>query len=176
MGYSLAYDGYEVSGTTAGDNSYGLKQSITLTNGTVYVIDFAVTQIDGTSSGIDTLKVDGDVETDGVPFTFTGITGSVEVKAFGADTGGTAFEHYVDAFTLSEVTFQEGYRAVFADRVSQPRRGRKVIYLAAAPSTGVWAVGEVVYNTAPAAGGTIGWVCTTAGGPGTWKTFGTIAS
>lgn len=40
--------------------------------------------------------------------------------------------------------------------------------------------GEIKYNLAPSAGGTIGWVCTTAGDEvstnGTWKAFGTIAS
>lgn len=46
----------------------------------------------------------------------------------------------------------------------------------AAPVAGTWAVGDVVYNSAPAAAGTIGWVCTTAGTPGTWKTFGAIAA
>jgi hypothetical protein len=34
--------------------------------------------------------------------------------------------------------------------------------------------GDRIINTAPAAGGTIGWVCTAAGTPGTWETFGTI--
>ena len=38
-----------------------------------------------------------------------------------------------------------------------------------------WAVGDVVYNSAPSAGGTIGWICVTAGTPGTWKAFGDIA-
>lgn len=46
----------------------------------------------------------------------------------------------------------------------------------AAPTTGNWAVGTIVYNTTPTAGGTIGFVCTTAGSPGTWKTFGAIAA
>jgi hypothetical protein len=46
----------------------------------------------------------------------------------------------------------------------------------AAPTTGAHIVGEVVWNTAPAASGTIGWVCTTAGTPGTWKTFGAISA
>ena len=46
----------------------------------------------------------------------------------------------------------------------------------AAPTAGTWAVGDVVWNSAPTAGGTIGWVCTTAGTPGTWKTFGAIAA
>ena len=46
----------------------------------------------------------------------------------------------------------------------------------AAPTSGDWEQGDVIYNSAPTAGGTIGWVCTTAGSPGTWKTFGTIAA
>ena len=37
-------------------------------------------------------------------------------------------------------------------------------------------VGDIVYNTAPSPGGYIGWVCTAAGNPGTWKRFGVIAS
>ena len=44
----------------------------------------------------------------------------------------------------------------------------------AAPTTGYHARGEIAWNTNPTAGGTVGWVCTTAGTPGTWKTFGTI--
>jgi hypothetical protein len=42
------------------------------------------------------------------------------------------------------------------------------------PATGYWLQGDIVYNTAPAAGGTIGWVCVTT--PSTWKTFGSIAA
>lgn len=47
---------------------------------------------------------------------------------------------------------------------------------AAAPAAGVWWVGARVYYLAPAAGGFIGTVCTTAGTPGTWKDFGAIES
>lgn len=43
-----------------------------------------------------------------------------------------------------------------------------------APTTGTWAVGDTVYHSAPTAGGFIGWVCVTAGTPGTWKTFGAV--
>ena len=46
----------------------------------------------------------------------------------------------------------------------------------AAPSTGTYSVGDIIYNSAPVAGGFIGWVCTTAGTPGTWKTFGVISA
>ena len=34
--------------------------------------------------------------------------------------------------------------------------------------------GSMVYNTNPAAGSNIGWVCVTTGTPGVWKTFGAI--
>jgi hypothetical protein len=36
--------------------------------------------------------------------------------------------------------------------------------------------GEVVYTTNPAANGFIGWICVSAGTPGTWKTFGQISA
>jgi hypothetical protein len=44
------------------------------------------------------------------------------------------------------------------------------------PTSGIWERGTIVYNTNPAAAGTIGWVCTTRGTPGTWKTFGDITA
>lgn len=47
-------------------------------------------------------------------------------------------------------------------------------YGSAIPTLGTWQVGDKVYNTSPVAGGSIGWVCTVAGSPGTWKSFGTI--
>lgn len=43
-----------------------------------------------------------------------------------------------------------------------------------APSLGWWERGAVVFNTAPSPSGTVGWVCTTEGAPGTWKAFGDI--
>lgn len=41
----------------------------------------------------------------------------------------------------------------------------------AAPTTGTWKQGDIVWNSAPAAGGVLCWVCTTGGTTGgTWKT------
>lgn len=51
---------------------------------------------------------------------------------------------------------------------------KKVQYGSAAPTTGTWAQGDIVYALSPAAGGYLGWICTTAGTPGTWKQFGAI--
>ena len=45
----------------------------------------------------------------------------------------------------------------------------------AAPTTGTWVLGDMVYNTAPTSGGYVGWICTAAGTPGTWRTFGPIS-
>lgn len=44
------------------------------------------------------------------------------------------------------------------------------------PSSGTWSNGDVVWNSAPSPGGFIGWVCVTAGTPGTWKGFGAISA
>ena len=46
----------------------------------------------------------------------------------------------------------------------------------AAPTTGTWQRGDIVWNVGATAGGTAGWICTTAGTPGTWKTFGAISA
>lgn len=54
--------------------------------------------------------------------------------------------------------------------------GKRVTAASAAPTVGTWAVGDRVYHTAPTAGGYIGWVCTTAGSPGTWNTFGAVTA
>lgn len=43
-------------------------------------------------------------------------------------------------------------------------------------TTYIWNVGDKVYQSTPAAGGFAGWICTTAGSPGTWKTFGAISA
>lgn len=44
-----------------------------------------------------------------------------------------------------------------------------------APTAGNHTLAEVVYNTSPASGSPVGWVCTATGNPGTWKEFGTIS-
>lgn len=48
--------------------------------------------------------------------------------------------------------------------------------MAAAPTTGDWVRGDIVFATNPSASGFIGWVCTASGTPGTWKTWGVISA
>lgn len=52
----------------------------------------------------------------------------------------------------------------------------RVYYGTAAPTTGTYQAMDQTINTAPSAGGNIGWVCTASGAPGTWKSFGSISS
>lgn len=49
-------------------------------------------------------------------------------------------------------------------------------YATAAPTTGVWRRGDIVWNTTPSAAGIPGWICTTAGTPGTWKAMAVLAA
>jgi hypothetical protein len=53
--------------------------------------------------------------------------------------------------------------------------GATITYGSAAPTTGTYVRGSIVYNNAPSSAGYVGWVCTAAGTPGTWKTFGLIS-
>ena len=58
--------------------------------------------------------------------------------------------------------------------IGQTGNARQQTNAVAAPTTGEWARGDVVWNRNPSAGGKVGWVCTAGGTPGTWKPFGAI--
>lgn len=48
-------------------------------------------------------------------------------------------------------------------------------YASAAPTTGTYERCDIVWNLAPLAGGTPGWVCVDSGSPGTWKAMANLA-
>jgi parallel beta-helix repeat protein len=48
-------------------------------------------------------------------------------------------------------------------------------YDTAAPVSGTWSVGDIVWHRTPVVGRNAGWICVTAGTPGTWASFGQIA-
>jgi len=89
----------------------------------------------------------------------------------------------IDNVTTGVIEWQAGSGGALTCRnnvgtqvvVSDPTLARGLPSALAAPVSGAHRVGDVVFNSAPAAGGTIGWVCTTAGTPGTFKAFGDIA-
>lgn len=45
----------------------------------------------------------------------------------------------------------------------------------APPQGGAWKAGDIVWNSAPSAGGPPGWICIAAGSPGTWKAMASIS-
>ncbi len=49
-------------------------------------------------------------------------------------------------------------------------------YSTAAPTSGSWNISDIFINSAPSAGGYVGWICITSGTPGTWKEFGQISA
>lgn len=75
----------------------------------------------------------------------------------------------VVAYGTQMLNFWNGY---LGDAVS----GFKRLTGGSAPTAGAWRVGDIIYNSSPAASGFIGWVCVAAGTPGTWKTFGAISA
>jgi hypothetical protein len=54
--------------------------------------------------------------------------------------------------------------------------GQTVGFSTAIPTGGTWKRGDLCWNTTPSAGGTPGWVCVTAGTPGTWKAMANVAA
>jgi len=53
--------------------------------------------------------------------------------------------------------------------------GNKIGYSAQAPTIGTWKRGDIFFNYLPAASGPSGWMCVTAGAPGTWKAMANLA-
>jgi hypothetical protein len=52
---------------------------------------------------------------------------------------------------------------------------REEHYGTAAPVTGTWVVGDRVWDSTPASGTPMGWICTVAGTPGTWVAMANLA-
>ena len=94
---------------------------------------------------------------------------SVE-KVINSDTGsqgGIFINNILDNYTN---LLDSGDYAGFSYSIQKQSQG------ASAPTDGDWSVGDKVYNSSPSASGTVGWVCTSGGTPGTWKTFGAISA
>lgn len=96
------------------------------------------------------------------------------------------FHQQVYATTRADIASSTGARLSFrlhgntytggaSSNYTGGTKERAEIYNTAAPSSGTWQHGDIVWHSLPYSGGNLGWVCTTAGTPGTWKSFGTIA-
>lgn len=73
--------------------------------------------------------------------------------------------------TMAQDNFMSGLSNPYT-KVGTNSVMRRVEFASAVPTTGTYNVGDLTYSTAPTAGGTIAWICTTGGTPGTWAAFG----
>ena len=53
---------------------------------------------------------------------------------------------------------------------------RSIMYGNAIPTVGDYTQGDIIFNIGASSGNAIGWVCTSSGTPGTWKSIGTVAN
>jgi len=107
----------------------------------------------------------------------------IEWQAYGTCTGNlqlTNLKWYKSQISKHtnhqlEYTFKDIFLDPYGKGIVTKREGlNKVIYDDAPPTAGTWSLGDKHINTVPTAGGYEGWVCTTAGTPGTWKGYGAI--
>jgi hypothetical protein len=54
--------------------------------------------------------------------------------------------------------------------------GPRIFYGTAAPGSGTWALGDIVWNSTPSVGATMYWRCTVAGSPGTWEAVSLLSA
>lgn len=91
-----------------------------------------------------------------------------------ANVAGQIVGNWVDPLTVTTPLFEvaaDGYHSVGLNSWNPTQH-----YASAAPTTGIWRKNDIVWNTNVAAAGNVGFVCTVAGSPGTWKNFGPIGA
>jgi len=111
------------------------------------------------------------------------LTGGPNWRMFSISGAETGTELYADLIKESDLT-DMGFSGALPSSIKRANftthhlkiDTQNIISGSAAPvlGDGTWVVGDIVFNNAPAAGGKIGWVCTSGGDPGTWKTWGAI--
>lgn len=90
---------------------------------------------------------------------------------------GARFKSPVEALLSIEGNYFSGTLGSSLNQPFTDQHGRHDRYFVstAAPTTGTWELGDVVYVRTPALLGFIGFVCTVAGTPGNWVPFGHLA-
>ncbi|AHN84670.1 hypothetical protein PV_019 (endogenous virus) [Gutovirus Vc1] len=73
--------------------------------------------------------------------------------------------------TGGTVTVPSSAISVYSD---MKRNGTREFVSDTVPTSGDYIVGDIIYRNTPVAGGYVGWICVTAGNPGTWKSYGAI--
>ena len=107
---------------------------------------------------------------DGIVISNNEFYDAVDGAIFMSDFGGS-FDNVVSAnYFASGITTR-----VSSAHSSTTIAGNTVGYSSAAPTTGTFRQGDIFFNTGAASAGYAGWICTVAGTPGTWNTFGVIS-
>jgi len=93
-------------------------------------------------------------------------TGAIFLDDFGGSFDNVIATNYFASGITTRIT---------GSRSATTIAGNIVGYAAAAPTTGTFKQGDIFFNTGATSAGFAGWICTVAGTPGTWKTFGVIS-
>lgn len=173
-GAGTAVEGTVDTGGTVSGSTYS---SVQWTISVADAFRLITLELERANSGTHTLHIDGvlvdtvvgagviafDVDQDLATGTRTFVVASTVASSLRYAAVGTVR-------TGSFYGFTEGAWAGFPSFTPRAR------YTVSAGPVETWSLGDRVWNQTPTAGGYIGWVCVTAGTPGTWKGFGVIQS
>lgn len=169
----------KISGNEAKGFNYGVRVTTTVNAdlGAISITDnaffeLAAYDIVANAAGIQYLLVAGAQKTDELV-----IFGNVvSDPGTGIDYGirlenGTITNLSIDGNSFNNIQTTE----IVIASTTTFRSGAQARLFSAAPTTGTWRRSDIVWNSAPSAGGTPGWVCVTSGTPGTWKAMANLA-
>lgn len=125
----------------------------------------------------DNLIIDANTSDDSTAFLDSGI------NVFGDEPQGVMSGNFIANTTAGGGKARYGINlaatyaiAVTSDNVFSNMVTASTLRTSAIPNRGTWDVGDVIWNYEVTAGGVPGWVCVTAGSPGTWKAMATVAA
>jgi hypothetical protein len=107
----------------------------------------------------------------------TGNTARISVKANGNIDLGSSTQNPIQVVVHGKLAVGVSVPDTSVDlHVAGPVRLNNKLQLSASttPTAGNYNIGDIVWNDSPKVGKCIGWVCVSAGSPGTWYPFGEI--
>jgi len=106
--------------------------------------------------------------------------GQYTLEWVNADLAWTVFRSQVSSNWAFRLTGETTAASIGKRRIDFPNgfglNDKKILSGAAAPASGTYVQGDMRFNSAPAAGGPMGWMCVAGGSPGTWKAMGNLAA